>query len=383
MALNLIDPYFFVRIAGQDGTIRVFAASGGDDSEKPNEGRFLQQLTITEQIGGTSTMQAVLSPPRDLGLKLLNDPLLSMGSAMEVSWGYPSFGELRRAFGVLTVPDVTIGQEITITVNAEGFLFGLIRTERNKVWRETPADETSAALSPQEIVTEIAEGFGFGTDDLEFDFDDGRFEEQRQDKEGNPQPFQQYESDWLFIRRLAKEHNATAHLQGGTKLRIIGNEVPFGKVVATFRMYGQLNTPENIYPLLGFQVDQGGVVVGLAGRGVQVRDVDPDEGPDGTIGDGDQPGIAQQNDTTSTTPSATSTPAGGSPTDSVPSAFSALAHLVDKAHSVDENETGKQLAISARKSNLSLVAQAHFDGARLRTFEADAQAIGVPGIFPT
>lgn len=388
-AVNFLDPYFFVRIGdAQASETRIFASHGGPEAEKPDLGRFVASIEIEEAVEFVGKITVELTPPRDLGLELLDGTIFALGNLIEVSWGYPSYGAPRKSIGMLTIPTVTLGKDVNITLNAEGLGSSLMRTEGHTVWRKAKDDTTADSYSAREIIEKLAMSLNMP---VEF-----KLGPRSLGMETAPtSPFTQTMSKWLFMRYLAKRHGASIFMQGGTKLMVVGNDLPDRRGAATFRMYGQLDSQKNVYPLLEFSTEQAGHVIGLASRGVSVHDVHPD------LGVGQNLTEEATAEGTEATPNKVSTVGqqskfqavgggdaavqgktlGGPPTQVPAPPGINIANLLDAPFDDSLNEIGKRLHISSRDPQLPKRAAAENAISRITAIEATAEVIGVPNLF--
>ncbi len=109
---------------------------------------FLSEIVVSFNLGEYPVIKAVLTPPYREGIALLDSPLMEWGrSILEVQFGY-IFGPSGLAVqspvfqGVILKPDIQIGPEIHITLNAQGVgAFSMARQESGRqlsnVSRET------------------------------------------------------------------------------------------------------------------------------------------------------------------------------------------------------------------------------------------------------
>lgn len=97
---------------------------------------FLSELTVEVQLAYLSKITATLTPPYRDAINLLDSNLMNWGTArLEVQFGYISNTSTNTILspiftGVLLKPDVTLGQEPTITLNAQG-VSGLFATRQS------------------------------------------------------------------------------------------------------------------------------------------------------------------------------------------------------------------------------------------------------------
>lgn len=109
---------------------------------------YLEQLTIEMTLGYIPKITATFTPPMAEGMKFIDSELSEWGlSHIEVQFGYasgtPSGPVLSPPFtGLLLKPDVQIGADINITLNAQGVAgYSMSRTERNKGWNNATREQ--------------------------------------------------------------------------------------------------------------------------------------------------------------------------------------------------------------------------------------------------
>ena len=116
---------------------------------------YVQEISVELGMGLNSKVSLVLAPPFEEGLVLLNSPLIQWGvGRLNVSFGYSTGSDAQlQSFtfgGVLQKPDVKIGNDIVITLNALGIGYALKLAEGSVaeafLATDTPADAVKKVL---------------------------------------------------------------------------------------------------------------------------------------------------------------------------------------------------------------------------------------------
>jgi hypothetical protein len=131
---------------------------------------YVQDVTVELGMGLNSKVQLVLAPPYEDALVLLNSPLIQWGvGRLNVKFGYSTGTGQRESFsfgGIIQKPDVKIGNDITITLNAMGIGYAMSMIggsqEQSYATDDTPATVVEKVLSTYN---------GIDTDRLYEDFD--------------------------------------------------------------------------------------------------------------------------------------------------------------------------------------------------------------------
>lgn len=252
---------------------------------------YVQDISIQVGLSLNSKVTLTLTPPLDIGLELIHSPLLSWGSSrLEVQIGYSTGGPLGlsqtgndltlQAFGgIVTRPDVKIGQDTTITINALGVAYPL------NVSHMTTTQTYPAGTSPWEAVSQTFSALGYDVSNEDAVFPDFRPDERDKSNPTTNAFFRAvsigpkisidssgfgisvddeyatinkgHKNDWWFVRQTIKDY--------GLDLLIIDRQIQIRdpqKWKATppsyrFVLQGNLNTSndtteDRIYPILDF-----------------------------------------------------------------------------------------------------------------------------------
>lgn len=274
---------------------------------------YVQDISIQIGLALNSKVSLTLTPPLEEGLELIHSPLLNWGGSMlEVKIGYSTGGPVGvglsgndltlQSFGGLVMkPDVRIGQDITITINALGVAYGM------NLSHMTTARTFPAGWSPWQAVRETLKTFNYDIDDSNV-FDSDIPSDARDPNNANALPFfkpvplgtkvltngysvsleEEYASidkgprnDWWFIRETIKNY--------GLDMIIIDQQVKIRDPQAwkmekpkfTFVMQGNLDTGINsndrIYPILEFNTPSYFVWLANGSGGLLQSDVSFDK----------------------------------------------------------------------------------------------------------
>ena len=92
--------------------------------------KYLSQLIVDIGIGYEQKISVTLEPTYEDGIALIDSPWLARGNILYVQWGYTKNNQLSPWFSgiIYEQPDVDIGQEFSITLNARGFGYVAART---------------------------------------------------------------------------------------------------------------------------------------------------------------------------------------------------------------------------------------------------------------
>lgn len=108
-------------------SVRLNGTTGAGDAESMTFETlaFVSDMTVNLGIGEIPNISITLNPPYDIGMKFINSDLIEWStSALEVQFGYadgPDGPVISPAFvGVIDVPDVSFGTDISISLNAKG-----------------------------------------------------------------------------------------------------------------------------------------------------------------------------------------------------------------------------------------------------------------------
>ena len=260
------------------------------DPEVPLALSFVQEVSVEINLGFNSKISLLLAPPFDEAMKLLNSPLIKWGVGhLEVMIGYTtgqqgtSGGLVSLPFsGLIQKPDVSIGSDINITINALGVGFALNQT--GGVKEEIFDEGSSSADAIMKVLSKYTSG-GLDISRL-FEGMDSSHSIFNIPKNGR-RIIKGDKNDWWFVYDLLREHGLDMFVhsdrinlvKGGEErvresLRILNpDEWMFGKPGRTFVLRGQIRPEREIYPILDFTSPTAHVWL-VPGVGMQVmRDI--------------------------------------------------------------------------------------------------------------
>ncbi len=280
---------------------------------------FCTDITVELQLAFIPKISATLSPPFREGRAFLNSSLIEWGnSILEVQFGYtggaPEDVVLSPVFsGILLKPEVTIGQDISITLNAQGIgaftanRQDAIKTYQNKTRREIIKDlaqfvgleadfsaiDAEYAKQFQEAARENVVQLGFPGFELTAltlqSIEDTR--KQIQKKSPIEQPITVSAGGltvWRLLYQIVREAQCWMTVQGPERpgdpeqLRIVPrNAVMSGKPEYTFTLFdhpaGQLGPAVDTYPILSVSSPTSAVYLPSSTRGFLVFGYDSKE----------------------------------------------------------------------------------------------------------
>lgn len=182
----------------------VLSAVNSDKSITFSSFPFLENLSIELNLAYMPKMSVTLTPPLRDGQRFLDSPLIEWGqSTLSAQFGYasgtPEGAKLSPVFeGLLLQPDVALGADTSITLNAQGFAG----------YNATVAQSSFTARKKKRItiLQEVAAGFGKPLRDLKVTtkgVDKGSEADKLLEQEVDES--QGYNTDWMFMTRIAKD----------------------------------------------------------------------------------------------------------------------------------------------------------------------------------
>jgi len=166
VASNLLNPFFSLVIQNKDGE-RIPLWLTHDQPDLPPLA-VVQEVTIEQKLGQVNTITATLSMPYLDALQFLDEDRISFLRAfLEVSFGYVvgDKGTVLRSpvyGGMLFAPDVAIGPDVTITLNAKGAMDWVSsRAQRSGFYKGTRLEVFKQILEPMKKVINNLEYSGY------------------------------------------------------------------------------------------------------------------------------------------------------------------------------------------------------------------------------
>ena len=247
---------------------------------------FVSQINMELMLGDNAKLSVVLTPPFEDGLRFLQSDLVRFGAGrLEVEIGYTTGTTDTGAsqfmtlpfFGLLQKPDVSIGQDITITLHALGVGYAMNTVGGSKP-RTFPAD-----ASPAECIEQVLKGYVDGkytaldisdlykavtpdqrsNDPFFKPLPEGSEDKHETTKSGAPKRAIRLEqgprNDWWFIRETIENYGYDLFIQGN-KVYIAKKtdwlNRDFGDQAGPrkhFKLKGNVDPSVNMYPILTFQ----------------------------------------------------------------------------------------------------------------------------------
>lgn len=250
---------------------------------------YVSQVNMELVMGDNAKLQVVLTPPFDVGLRFLQSDLVRFGTGrLQVTIGYStgtpdgatSQQKTLPFFGLMQKPDVSIGTDVTITLNALGIGYSMttVGGSLGKTY--------SGKLSPAEVVESVLKKYV----DRQYTGLDikGLYDAvPPKQKETDPffQPIIQYvreyfkkhkdvpekltgisqgpRNDWWFIRELVENYGFDLFIEGNQvfiakKTDWMNRTTGFGDQRGPrkhFKLKGNVDPYINMFPILSFVSD--------------------------------------------------------------------------------------------------------------------------------
>lgn len=232
---------------------------------------FLQDLTVEMQLAYLPVIKATLVPPYREGIDFLNSRLIEWGqSRLEVQFGYLDGGKPVLSpvlSGIILQPDVQIGSDISITLNAQGVGgFSAVRQQGTLTLNNTTRIE---------VIKKLFENRKLTLDDSRVTADRAAPEYQRLyvDKINFVQGG---DTAWMAAWKILREARCY-NLIIGNELRIIPQKLAFsGTPERTFRVMdypGNFGALSQTLPILSASSPTMAVYLPGSARGYLVSDV--------------------------------------------------------------------------------------------------------------
>jgi hypothetical protein len=219
---------------------------------------YAQSANITLGRGTNLDMSLTLAPTYDKALELLSkdNPWIRLGNTLGVRWGYADVpGAVSDwYYGFMLMPEVSFGEEITITLTAQTLTWNTNLVERTRVWstEESP-------LTLKEIADQIAQRYGLKTD-----FNEGALGQDVLVALQTPRSnfAQGGRTDRMFLMQEAEILGLRMIERNGI-LYFVDQAAPLPgepSVNATFQMYGRMDPWNNVFPLSTFDPENIGTM---------------------------------------------------------------------------------------------------------------------------
>ena len=239
---------------------------------------FVSEITIELQLAYLPIIKCTLTPTYREAIEFLDGPLVEWGqSTLEVICGYVgSDGRavLSQPFrGVLLKPDVQLGADITITLNAQGVGgFGAIRQEANTQFNDATRFEIIEALASRFSLVVDADDVSKSLNAKGEEANEGK--RLFKDKIVYAQGGKDY---WTAILELVNDAQCHMYLLGNTLKIIPVSKVYASAPVRTFSVFdypgGKIGPQSGVFPVLSVSSPTSAVYLPGASRGFLVADV--------------------------------------------------------------------------------------------------------------
>ena len=215
---------------------------------------YFQSLEINHSFNVSMSMKVNLTPTYQEALELISkdSEWIRLGNTLAVRWGY---SETKGAFsdwyyGFIGQPEVSFGEEITISIPATSLAWNTSRVARSRDWC------SDGPLSFEDIAKEIAKKYGM---EVEFGI---RLNEKAQWLKDYPKASytQGGRTDLQFLMLEAEKLGIRLIIQNN-KFIFVDMAAPLPSepnVNAIFRMYGKMDMKKNIYPMNSFDPESLG-----------------------------------------------------------------------------------------------------------------------------
>ena len=267
---------------------------------------YVQDVTVQIGLGLNSKVSLTLAPPLDEGLELIHSPLVNWASSeLKVQIGYSTGDPNQRLSmefgGLMMKPDVRLGPNVSITLNALGVAYGMnlssATSERTYPAGSSPWDAVKDTLTKHLNVDIVSDSQVFP--DLTAD--------QMNPLSKNAHPFfkpvigKKAESstsatttrtedeklpiskgprnDWWFVRELVARYGLEIVIRDKSVVIRDPQKWKLGKPKYIFVLKGNINTDAEtpVYPILDFNSPSAYVWLGEGSGGALISDVSPDK----------------------------------------------------------------------------------------------------------
>jgi hypothetical protein len=291
-------PFVAARILDDEGNIfplwtdtaRSASTFSSDSEIEIGALAFLQTVTVELNLAALPKISANLSPTFKEGLRFIDSKLADSGGAnfIEVQLGYTGgVGESASAVlspvfgGMLLNPEISISEDISITLNAQG-------TGGFSMVRQTGTRSARDGESRRDLITRIARGPNAARQlTLDFSSPDEENGEAKQLLDEPVSYTQGGRSDWFALWELANSCRCWMLLVGDELRFLSRSQALRGDPTRILRLYnypggrlgGLTNDPNSqdsevgIYPIISFDSPTNAVYLPGSVRGIVMEDV--------------------------------------------------------------------------------------------------------------
>lgn len=326
---------------------------------------IVESVSLEIGRGLVGSVSVEIAAPYDLGLALLESRLFTIGSVIEVQFGYPKLSRFIPWFSAMqTKPTVNLSQEegLSATLNGEAGAFSSMRTSSSETFNDSYAGiiETIANADGNQWTVSLPDPIA-GDDAL------------YADREGVSQANM---PDWYFIIHISRLANCDAFMDsdpeqpGKNRLVVLRrSESLGGEPRYTFVSRGRADFI-NTFPLFEFESSAEGVWLPASAGRIRSADIDPDTGT--TV-------EAEANPELSETPRAPGESGAGEGSTDVDGTTVEL-----QSPGRNEQASGERLSESARATATpqEVVSSRSEEGQVAAGLNAQMSSIGVPELVP-
>ncbi len=327
---------------------------------------IVESVSLEIGRGLVGSVSVEIAAPYDLGLALLESRLFTIGSVIEVQFGYPKLSRFIPWFSAMqTKPTVNLSQEegLSAALNGEAGAFSAMRVSSSEAFNGSYADiiNTIANANDNKWTVSLPNEIAGGSDAL------------YADREGVSQGNM---PDWYFIIHICRLANCDVFMDsdpeqpGRNRLVVLRrSESLGGEPRYTFVSRGRADFV-NTFPLLEFESSAESVWLPASAGRVRSADVNPDTGTTNE---------AEAN------PEQSETPRAPGEQGAAPGATSVGETTVSvQSEGRDERASGERLSESERASATpqESVSSRSEEGQAAGGLNAQMSSIGIPELVP-
>ena len=235
---------------------------------------YLESIEISMEHGANLNMSVTLSPPYEQALELLSkdNEWLRLGNTIGIRWGYSDLAGAISDwhYGFMQMPEVSFGEQISITIQATTLAWNADRVERLRDWCAT------TPKSFRDVVTEITKRY-----DLVAEFGNLDPVSTALIDEPVESMVQGGKTDLHFMKYKAMEYGLEMIVKNQNVYFLSPGEPLPGSpnVNATFQMYGRIDLANGIYPMTSIDPESMGAMFIKNFQGVNALAYGPNDDP--------------------------------------------------------------------------------------------------------
>ena len=236
---------------------------------------YLESVSISLERGANMDMSMTLAPPYEKAIELISkdNEWLRLGNTLGLRWGYADVpGAITDwYYGFMQMPDVSFGDEISITVPATTLAWNADRISRMKSWASEESPRTFKNVA-EEIAKryELIAEFGDLTPRTKYLIE---FPQTSMVQGGRTDlQFLLQEGERWGVRMIARNQylhfvDAAAPLPGHPNVN------------ATFKYYGKIDVWNSVFPMTGFNPESMGTMFLKQFQGTNALAYGPNDDP--------------------------------------------------------------------------------------------------------